>query len=83
MRIFTCYADRPEPQYGLEPRFEALPKNGKSSNTPGGVRAEALTPHPQRVNILTPSDLLYVLDNLSLFHLNLSPTKNAQYHATL
>ncbi len=56
MRIFACYADRPEPQLGLEPRFEGLPQTGKSPNTPGGVRAEALTPHPQWVNILSPSD---------------------------
>ncbi len=56
IRIFTCYADRFEPQYGLESRFEALPKPGKSPNTPGGVTAKAVTPHPQLVNILIPSD---------------------------
>ncbi len=43
---------------GLSPRFEALPKFGKSPNSPGGVRAKALTPHPQRGNILSPSDSL-------------------------
>ncbi|ALB28180.1 hypothetical protein JP39_01610 [Companilactobacillus heilongjiangensis] len=56
LRTFTCYADRSEPKNGLEPRFEALPKTGKSPNTPGGVMAKAITPHPQRVNILSPSD---------------------------
>ena len=58
LRTFTCYADRPEPKCGLEPRFEALPKTGKSPNTPGGVTAKAVTPHPQPVNILSPSDSL-------------------------
>jgi len=56
MRILTCSADRPEPKSGLEPRFEALPQNGKSPNTPGGVMAEAITPLPQPVTILFPSD---------------------------
>ncbi len=56
MRILTRYADRLEPKGGLEPRFEALPKTGKSPNSPGGVMAKAITPHPQRVNILIPSD---------------------------
>ena len=56
LRIFTCYADRSEPKGGLEPRFEALPKTGKSPNTPGGVMAKAITPHPQQVNILCSSD---------------------------
>ena len=56
MRILTCYADRPEPKSGLEPRFEALPQTGKSPNTPGGVIAKAITPQPQLVNILIPSD---------------------------
>ena len=40
----------------LEPRFEALPKTGKSPNSPGGVTAKAVTPHPQRVNIIISSD---------------------------
>ena len=53
LRIYTCYADRFEPKNGLEPRFEALPKTGKS---PGGVTAKAVTPHPQRVYILSSSD---------------------------
>ena len=35
--VFPCCADRSEPKSGLEPRFEALPKTGKSPNTPGGV----------------------------------------------
>ena len=56
MRIFTCYADRLEPKFGLDPRFEALPQTGKSPNSPGGVMAKAITPHPQLVNILIPSD---------------------------
>jgi len=63
MRILTCYADRSEPKSGLEPRFEALPKTGKSPNAPGGVVAKAITPHPQLVNILIPYDLFI----LSLF----------------
>jgi len=50
------YADRPEPKYGLRPRFEALPKNGKSPNTPGGVRAKALTPLSQQLNTLSYFD---------------------------
>ena len=44
----------PSLRNGLEPRFEALPKTGKSPNSPGGVRAKALTPHPQLVNISHP-----------------------------
>ena len=56
LRIYTCYADRPEPKNGLEPRFEALPQTGKSPNTPGGVTAKAVTPHPQRVYILSSSN---------------------------
>ena len=54
--VFTLYADRPEPKYGLEFRFEALPQFGKSPNTPGGVMAKAITPHPQRVNTISSSD---------------------------
>jgi len=87
MRIFICYAYRLEPKFGLEPRFEDLPKTGKSPNTPGGVRAKALTPHPQRVNILIPSAYFYTLDNnkpnSNFSCLNLSPTRNAQYHVKL
>jgi len=41
---------------GLTPRFEDLPQPGKSPNSPGGVMAKAITPHPQRVNILISSD---------------------------
>jgi len=67
--------------------FEALPKTGKPPNTPGGVRAKALTPHPQRVNILIPSAYFYTLDNnkpnSNFSCLNLSPTRNAQYHVKL
>jgi len=59
MRIYACYADRPEPQFGLGPRFEALPKFGKSPNSPGGVTAKAVTPLPQLVNILSASDQFY------------------------
>ncbi len=54
--MFISYAERSEPKSGLEPRFEALPKTGKSPNTPGGVTALAVTPQPQQVNILIPSD---------------------------
>jgi len=43
-------------QFGLEPRFEALPKTGKSPNTPDGVMDKVITSHPQRVNILSSSD---------------------------
>ncbi len=57
LRTLTCYADRIEPQYGLEPRFEALPQFGKSPNTPGGVMAKAITPLSQLVNVLSPSEL--------------------------
>jgi len=60
-RIYTCYAGRSEPKNGLEPRFEALPKTGKSPNAPGGVTAKAATPHPQRVYILSSSDYLNLL----------------------
>jgi len=56
MRIYACYADRPEPQFGLGPRFEALPKFGKAPNSPGGVTAKAVTPLSQPVYILIPSD---------------------------
>ncbi len=58
LEYFTRYADRSEPQCGLEPRFEAFPQTGKSPNSPGGVMAKAITPLPQRVNILIPSDSL-------------------------
>ncbi len=37
---------------GLKPR-----KNRESPNTPGSVIAKAITPLPQRVNILIPSEL--------------------------
>ena len=56
----TRSADRSEPQYGLEPRFEALPKFGKSPNSPGGVMAKAITPHPQRVQCSNPFRLIYI-----------------------
>ncbi len=38
--IFTSCAERSEPKYGLEPRFEALTQFVKSPNTPGGIRTE-------------------------------------------
>ena len=60
LRIFTCYADRFEPECGLEPRFESLPQFGKYPNSPGGVIAKAITPQPQLVNILSSSDLFFV-----------------------
>ncbi len=46
----------PSLRNGLVPRFEALPKIGKSPNSPGGVTAEAVTPQPQPVNALSSSD---------------------------
>ncbi len=33
-----------------------LRKVRESQNSPGGVMAKAITPHPQRVNILSSSD---------------------------
>ncbi len=47
---------------GLEPRFEALPKNGKSPNPSGGVMAEAITPHPQLVITICSSDSFAAFD---------------------
>jgi len=35
--IFSSCAERSEPESGLEPRFEALPKTGKSPNTSGDI----------------------------------------------
>ncbi len=57
--VFTCCVDRFEPKSGLEPRFEALPKTGKSPNTPSGVRAKALTPLPLLVNTIKSSDYYF------------------------
>ena len=51
-RAFICYADRPEPKFGLEPRFEALPKTGKSPNTPGNIMADAIMLLSQPINTL-------------------------------
>ncbi|CAJ1197778.1 hypothetical protein CPR19088_GLDEOEPO_00612 [Companilactobacillus paralimentarius] len=40
-------AMRTDSSQGLESRFEALSKFDKAPNTPGGVRAKALTPLSQ------------------------------------
>ncbi len=54
--IVRC-GDRSEPEYGLEPRLEALPWFGKSPSSSRGVMAEAITPPPL---------LDYITDNLRL-----------------
>ncbi len=69
LRTLTCYAERSEPQFGLEPRFEALPQFGKSPNTSGGVMAKAITPLPQLVNILSPSEL-FITNNQTIILIN-------------
>ena len=63
--------DRLEPKYGLDPRFEALPKPGKSPKSPRGVRTKALTPPPQQAKITDTFRLKFVvLKNFLIKQLN-------------